>query len=152
MPSKAMIKFTQTEEWGAGWSAVCLSSVLSKFISFASTPTRCPRVRGVSPAPCPGCIGTQPRRSGRAKVDVPLPPKLVPKILKREVFWSIGISCPSQNAHPLGAKFPANIVIWPMNGSTVFSCVCRAAEGLGVFRCNRFDRGAAAVLCQNAQR
>src|SRR5216684_246863 len=31
-------------------------------------------------------------------------------------FSEIGMSAPLQNAHPTGAKFPANILISPING------------------------------------
>jgi hypothetical protein len=37
------------------------------------------------------------------------------------VFWAIGINCPLQRAQSLGAKFPANILISPINGSAMVS-------------------------------
>jgi hypothetical protein len=41
---------------------------------------------------------------------------VVPKIEKRALYEAIGNSWPSQNAQPLGAKFPAKRTTSPMKG------------------------------------
>jgi hypothetical protein len=54
---------------------------------------------------------------GKAKLFTPLPPYVVPRSENRAVFWAIGSNWPLQNAHPLGAKLPAKILISATNGS-----------------------------------
>ena len=56
-------------------------------------------------SPCPHLILSS---LGSMNVCLPSPPNCVPKIEKRAVFCDIGIVCPWQKAHNLGAKFPAN--------------------------------------------
>src|SRR5262245_31367978 len=62
---------------------------------------------GVRP---PKWIGIRPRRSGRAKLVVPLPPYVVPSSENSAWFWLIGRSVPSHRAHPLGP--------WPLGPPT----------------------------------
>src|SRR5262245_52295051 len=69
-----------------------------------SLPPCSPRSCWLRPAPCPGAIATAPRRSGRANVDLPSPPYVVPSSENSAVFWLIGSSWPSHRAHPRGTK------------------------------------------------
>jgi len=80
------------------------------------SPPVSPRSRSESPGPWPGCIGALPCRFGRAKLDLPSPPYVVPSSENSAVFCEIGISWPSHNAHPTGAKLPANMRISATNG------------------------------------
>ena len=59
-----------------------------------------------------------PRKSGSAKVVVPLPPNCVPKSANNAWFWLIGTTLPSAGKYPLGQKLKLNVQTWPRNGST----------------------------------
>src|SRR3954467_660065 len=59
--------------------------------------------------------------SGRAKVLLPSPPYVVPSSENSAVFCEMGINCPSQNAHPLGAKKNGKMRISATNGSAMTS-------------------------------
>jgi hypothetical protein len=54
-------------------------------------------------------MGAQPWKSGKANVLFPSPPKVVPSNENSAVFWLIGMSWPSQNAQPVGAKLKGKI-------------------------------------------
>src|SRR5262245_44972705 len=65
-------------------------------------------------------MGTRPRRSGSAKVVVPLPPKVVPSSENRAAFDAMGRSCPLHSAQPgLGAKTKLISRISPRKGSAI---------------------------------
>src|SRR5262249_9264234 len=55
-------------------------------------------------------IGIRPRRSGRAKLTRPSPPKVVPSNENSAWFWLIGRSAPSHRAQPFGP--------WPLGPPT----------------------------------
>src|SRR5579862_341288 len=76
---------------------------------------------------CPCPIGTDPCRFGKAKLVVPLPPNCVPIIENSAVFCAMDSSCPSQDAHPTGAKLNGNGRISARNGFAIRSilfCQC----------------------------
>src|SRR6266498_1656390 len=87
------------------------------------------------PWPTPVCIGALPCRSGKAKVDLPSPPYVVPRSEKSAVFWLSGISWPSQKAQPFGGKLNGKIRISATKGSDIvfslsFSLVLRRENPL----------------------
>src|SRR5690349_5254907 len=85
-----------------------------------SSPADCPRSYKLSPGPGwlePTCSAAAPWRSGKPNVLLPSPPYVVPSNEKSAVFCEIGRSCPSQNAHPLGAKLNGKIRISATNWS-----------------------------------
>src|SRR5579864_4264462 len=61
-------------------------------------------------------MGAEPCRLGSAKLLFPSPPYMVPSSEKRAVFWLMGMSWPLHSAQPVGAKFPAKILISATNG------------------------------------
>lgn len=61
-------------------------------------------------------IGARPRRSGRAKVEMPSPPKVVPSSENSAVFCDMGRSVPSHWAHPGGAKLNPTQINWRRRG------------------------------------
>lgn len=95
-----------------GWVWAGISVVSSVTLAW---PAVSPTTRWVSPAPEPCPIGALPCKFGRPNVLFPSPPKFVPSKENKAVFCEIGRSCPLQNAHPLGAKFPVNIRISATN-------------------------------------
>jgi hypothetical protein len=60
-------------------------------------------------------MGALPCMSGSAKVDFPSPPYMVPSKENKAVFCEIGISWPSQCAHPVGAKLNGKMRISATN-------------------------------------
>src|SRR5215211_2334256 len=70
----------------------------------------------------------RPARFGRLKVDSPSPPYVVPMSWKSVSFSAINSTLPSQNAHPAGAKFPANIRISPTYGCATLGSYVSARE------------------------
>ena len=71
-----------------------LSGILTSDKLVVSVPTFCPRFLDVNPFPLPTPIGTLPLKSGKAKVVLPSPPYVVPKIENNAEFDEIGNSCP----------------------------------------------------------
>src|SRR5579884_1127293 len=61
-------------------------------------------------------MGTLPRKSGNAKVVVPLPPNIVPRMEKSAVFCVIARSWPLHSAYRTGAKFRPHMRISPIYG------------------------------------
>ena len=84
-----------------------------------STPPCSPKRWLLSPGPCPGCIGTLPRISGRANVVLPSPPYVVPNRANRAAFDIIGRTCPLQYSQPSGSKFPPNMRMVPKKASII---------------------------------
>ena len=60
-----------------------------------------------------------PKKFGKANVVLPSPPYVVPSKENNGTFWLMGRSWPLQSAQPDGAKFPAKILISPMNGFAI---------------------------------
>src|SRR5947207_15969358 len=92
-------------------------------------------------------MGTRLWRLGKANVVCPSPPYVVPIRLKSASFWSIGIIAPLQNAHPTGAKFPANILISPINGLDIFRGFLPFLESLRVYVPSTSNCAAQAYAC-----
>ena len=57
-------------------------------------PLDSPSWRSVSPGPWPACIGARSMKFGKAKVDWPFPPYVVPSNEKSAVFCAIESNCP----------------------------------------------------------
>src|SRR6266404_4034561 len=64
-------------------------------------------------------MGTRLCRLGRANVDCPSPPYVVPINWNSVSFSEIGSSWPERSIQPAGAKFPANILISPTYGCAI---------------------------------
>src|SRR5262249_7011309 len=96
--------------WAGNWVGSSVTVV---------APPICPTSYWDNPLPWPAISGAEPWGLGGADVGCPLPPYMVPSREKSAVFWEMDISWPLHSAHPVGAKFPANMRISPIKGSDI---------------------------------
>src|SRR4051812_30413348 len=107
------------------WLGICCTVSVS-----CSVPAISPIWYVVPSFPVPMWIGTRLARFGRLNVSSPSPPYVVPINWNSTSFSEIGSVCPSQNIHPFGAKFPANMRISPTYGAMVSPLVLRGEDAL----------------------
>ena len=75
---------------------LCAGMLLTKMETFW-VPAASPSTIVVRPGPDPAPIGARPRKSGRAKVVVPFPPYVVPRIANSAEYCEIARIYPWQS-------------------------------------------------------
>src|SRR5215469_15109212 len=120
-----------------GCGGVCGSSNVT-----VGDPAVSPQSYMVPDGALPQCIGAVPCKFGSPKFDLPSPPKVVPSSENSAVFWEIGSSWPWQNAHPVGAKLHAHILISATNGEDTarLSILGRVDAEQGKDECHTLER------------
>src|SRR5271163_4797483 len=80
-------------------------------------------------------IGTRDCRLGKANVDCPSPPYVVPISWNSASFCEIAINATLQKAQSSGAKLPANMRISPMYGLLTSASLRRTAAAIRYWLC-----------------